>query len=233
MEHTPDGTPVGVDDPYAVGGICDHLIDDGRCRFALTRGDADPDFAAARRADDYACHVGPEEAWRACPHYRSTTDGRECARCGLAEVRLAHEDARPLVEEHHLSYRDGPGSAGGDADPADATGDATAAGAADAAGDATAGDADAADAAGDATAAGDAAGDAAERDASGDTDAGPHEITVALCRWCHAKVHGSFARIDDDASPDPEAIAEREGRRTREREESTFETARNHYDQGE
>ena len=207
MEHTPDGTPVGVDDPYAVAGICDHLTDDGRCRFALTRGDADPDFAAARRADDYACHVGPEEAWRACPHYRSTTDGRECARCGLAEVRLAHEDARPLVEEHHLSYRDGPGSAGGDADPADATGDATAAG--------------------------DAAGDAAERDASDDTDAGPHEITVALCRWCHAKVHGSFARIDDDASPDPEAIAEREGRRTREREESTFETARNRYDQGE
>ena len=207
MEHTPDGTPVGVDDPYAVAGICDHLTDDGRCRFALTRGDADPDFAAARRADDYACHVGPEEAWRACPHYRSTTDGRECARCGLAEVRLAHEDARPLVEEHHLSYRDGPGSAGGDADPADATGDATAAG--------------------------DAAGDAAERDASGDTDAGPHEITVALCRWCHAKVHGSFARIDDDASPDPEAIAEREGRRTREREESAFETARNRYDPGE
>jgi hypothetical protein len=208
MEHTPDGTPVGVDDPYAVGGICDHLTDDGRCRFALTRGDADPDFAAARRADDYACHVGPEEAWRACPHYRSTTDGRECARCGLAEVRLAHEDARPLVEEHHLSYRDGPGSAAGDADAADAVGDADAADAADAA----------ADAAGD---------------ASGDTDAGPHEITVALCRWCHAKVHGSFARIDDDASPDPEAIAEREGRRTREREESTFETARNRYDQGE
>ena len=202
MEHTPDGTPVGVDDPYAVGGICDHLTDDGRCRFALTRGDADPDFAAARRADDYACHVGPEEAWRACPHYRSTTDGRECARCGLAEVRLAHEDARPLVEEHHLSYRDGPGSAGGDADAADTAGDATTA-------------------------------DAAERDASGDTDAGPHEITVALCRWCHAKVHGSFARIDDDASPDPEAIAEREGRRTREREESTFETARNRYDPGE
>ncbi|ESS04751.1 MAG: hypothetical protein A07HR67_00480 [uncultured archaeon A07HR67] len=193
MEHTPDGTPVGVDDPYAVAGMCDHLTDDGRCRFALTRGDADPDFAAARRADDYACHVGPDEAWRACPHYRSTTDGRECARCGLAEVRLAHEDARPLVEEHHLSYRDGSGSAAGNADTAS---------------------------------------DAASN-ANGDTDAGPHEITVALCRWCHAKVHGSFARIDDDASPDPEAIAEREGRRTREREESAFETARKRYDQGE
>jgi hypothetical protein len=193
MEHTPDGTPVGVDDPYAVAGMCDHLTDDGRCRFALTRGDADPDFAAARRADDYACHVGPDEAWRACPHYRSTTDGRECARCGLAEVRLAHEDARPLVEEHHLSYRDGSDSAAGNADTAS---------------------------------------DAASN-ANGDTDAGPHEITVALCRWCHAKVHGSFARIDDDASPDPEAIAEREGRRTREREESAFETARKCYDQGE
>ncbi len=61
-------------------------------------------------------------------------------------------------------------------------------------------------------------------------DAGPHEITVALCHWCHAKVHGSIARIDDDASPDPEAIAEREGRRTRERAESAFETARERYD---
>jgi hypothetical protein len=211
MEHTPDGTPVGVDDPYAVAGMCDHLTDDGRCRFALTRGDADPDFAAARRADGYACHVGPDGAWRACPHYRSTTDGRECARCGLAEVRLAHEDARPLVEEHHLSYRDSPGSAASDAD---------AAGDADAASDA------------DATSDADAAGDAASN-ANGDVNAGPHEITVALCRWCHAKVHGSFARIDDDASPDPEAIAEREGRRTREREESAFETARKRYDQGE
>jgi len=24
MERTPDGTPVGVDDPYAVAGVCDH-----------------------------------------------------------------------------------------------------------------------------------------------------------------------------------------------------------------
>ncbi|WP_066414254.1 DUF7097 family protein [Halorubrum aethiopicum] len=181
MERTPDGTPVGVDDPYAVAGACDHLTDDGRCRFALTRAGDDPAFAAARRADDYACHVGPGGEWRACPHYRSTTDGRECARCGIAEVRLAHEDARPLVEEHHLSYGDADG--GGEIDESD----------------------------------------------DDHPDAGPHEITVALCRWCHAKVHASFARIDDDASPDPEAIAEREGRRTREREESAFETARERY----
>ncbi|MDZ5811124.1 hypothetical protein U4E84_07165 [Halorubrum sp. AD140] len=180
MEHTPDGTPVGADDPYAVAGVCDHLTDDGRCRFALTRSDDDPAFAAARRADDYACHVGPDGAWRECPHYRSTTAGRECRRCGLAEVRIAHEDARPLVEEHHLSY--GVGSSRGEAEG---------------------------------------------------RGAGPHEITVALCRWCHAKVHRSFARIDDDASPDPEAIAERERRRSKERSESAFETAGERFDENE
>ncbi|WP_424014621.1 DUF7097 family protein [Halorubrum xinjiangense] len=166
MDRTPDGTPVGVDDPYAVAGVCDHLTDDGRCRFALTRAGNDPEFAAARRADGYDCHVGADGEWPACPHYRSTTDAKTCARCGLEDVRLAHDDSRPLVEEHHLSY-------GGD-------------------------------------------------------DA--HEITVGLCRWCHAKVHKSIARIDDDASPDPEAIAEREGRRETERSASTFESASEKYD---
>ncbi|WP_144799351.1 DUF7097 family protein [Halorubrum depositum] len=184
MERTPDGTPVGVDDPYAVAGVCDHLTDEGRCRFALTRSGDDPEFAAARRADGYACHVGPGGAWRKCPHYRSTTDGRECHRCGLEEVRIAHDDARPLVEEHHLSY-------------------------------------------------GSADGGAAERETTESDDAGPHEITVALCRWCHTKVHKSFARIDDDASPDPEAIAAREGRRSREKSESAFETASERFDAGE
>ena len=188
MEHTPEGTPVGVDDPYAVAGVCDHLTDDGRCRFALTRAGDDPEFTAARRTDGYACHVGADGNWRACPHYRSTTDGRECARCGLEEVRLAGEDARPLVEEHHLSYGDA-----GDRDDAEPTDD--------------------------------------EEDGAA-PDAGPHEITVALCRWCHTKVHRSFARIDDDASPDPEAIAAREGRRTKEQAESAFETARERYDEG-
>ena len=42
-----------------------------------------------------------------------------------------------------------------------------------------------------------------------------HEITVGLCRWCHAKVHESWARVDDDASPAPEALAAREERRSR------------------
>ena len=57
-----------------------------------------------------------------------------------------------------------------------------------------------------------------------------HEITVYLCRWCHAKVHKSWARIDDDVNPDPEAIAEAEGRRSREQVEAAFETAAERYD---
>ncbi|MFB6255558.1 MAG: hypothetical protein ABEH58_02335 [Haloplanus sp.] len=183
MERTPTGTPVGVDDPYAHVDRCDHLTDDGRCRFALERtGDTggrcppssrpsagdDPEFAAARRDDDYACVAAEEDAtWRDCPHYRSTTDGRECRRCGLDEVRLAHEDARPLLEEHHLSY-------GG-------------------------------------------------REQDGDDPT--HEITVALCRWCHAKVHAGWARVDDDVNPDAEALAAREERRSKEQAEFGFRTA--------
>jgi len=60
-----------------------------------------------------------------------------------------------------------------------------------------------------------------------------HEITVYLCRWCHAKVHKSWARIDDDVNPDPEAIAEREGRRSREQSEAAFESAADRFDLGE
>ncbi|MFB6081079.1 MAG: hypothetical protein ABEJ81_08785 [Haloferacaceae archaeon] len=160
MEETPAGTSVGVDDPYDHAGRCDHLTGDGRCRLALD-GAADPAFVAARRAEGYAC-VAADGAFRDCPRYRSTTDGRECARCGLAEVRMAHDDDRPLVEEHHLSYPD--------------------------------------------------------RGAS-------PEITVALCRWCHARVHRSWARVDDDADPVPEAVAAREARRSRELGEAAFETA--------
>ena len=175
MEETPEGTPVGVDDPYAVAGRCDHVTDDGRCRYALEHAGQDPEFAAERRTDGYACVVADTEAaavedaepdWSRCPHYRSTTDAKACARCGLEEVRLAHDgDARPLVEEHHLSY-------------------------------------------------GDSAGE------------GPsHEITVGLCRWCHTKVHRSFARVDDDAAPAPEALAVRETRRGEERSEMGFQSA--------
>jgi hypothetical protein len=166
MERTPTGTPVGVDDPYAHADRCDHLTGDGRCRFALERAGDDPEFVAARRADDYDCVVAGDADWADCPHYRSTTDGRECRRCGLDEVRLAHEDARPLLEEHHLSY------------------------------------------------------------GSGDDGDGPApEITVALCRWCHAKVHAGWARIGDDVNPDAEALAAREERLSKEQAEFGFRTA--------
>jgi len=60
-----------------------------------------------------------------------------------------------------------------------------------------------------------------------------HEITVTLCRWCHAKVHDSWARVEDDAAPDPEAIAARERRRSRERREAEFRSAADRYDPGD
>ncbi|MBB6647544.1 DUF7097 family protein [Halobellus ruber] len=178
MQETPTGTPVGVDDPYDHAGVCDHLTDDGRCRFALTRAGDDPEFAAERRAADYDCVAAGDAEFHECPHYRSTSDGRECVRCGLESVRIAFDDSRPLLEEHHLSYGE-TGSEGGDSD--------------------------------------------------GDTS---HEITVALCRWCHAKIHNSFARIDDDAPPDPEAVAAREERRAKEHSEMSFTTARERRDDG-
>ncbi len=169
MERTPNGTPVGVDDPYEIAGVCDHLTSDGRCRLALQHAGVDPSFAAERAADDYACHVGDDGEWADCRHYRSTTNDRACERCGLEEVRMAHDERQALLEEHHLSYADGDGTS--------------------------------------------------------------HEITVSLCRWCHAKVHNSFGRVDDDASPDPEAIAERESRRAAEQQELGFDSAHSRFEQ--
>jgi hypothetical protein len=218
MEKTPSGTSVGVDDPYAHVDRCDHCTDEGRCRFAVEQGDRDPEFADARSRDGFQCPVvseapsastertGPEATrehgrldeegltgpwdWADCPHFRCRNRDRECARCGLEEVRLAHDDERPLLEEHHLSYADAVASETGEGD--------------------------------------DRAGD------SSDTGDGPtHEITVYLCRWCHAKIHDSWARIDDDVNPDPEAIAEREGRRSREQEELGFQSAAERYERGD
>ncbi|WP_144902052.1 DUF7097 family protein [Halobellus captivus] len=181
MEETPTGTPVGVDDPYEHAGVCDHLTGDGRCRFALNHAGRDPEFSAARRAAGYDCVAADDEGeFRDCPHYRSTTDARECVRCGLEAVRIAHDDSRSLLEEHHLSY-----------------------------------------------------GESGQRSARDDAGVGreiSHEITVALCRWCHAKIHRSFARIDDDVEPDPEAFAAREARRSKEHSEFGFDTARERRD---
>jgi len=172
MERTPEGTPVGVDDPYAAVERCDFLTDDGRCRYAAEHGHDDPAFARERHADGLRCPAADpdgEWAWADCPKFRATDSARECRRCGLEERRLAGEDTRPLLEEHHLEYADD------------------------------------------------------------DRKACAHEITVSLCRWCHAKVHGSWARIDDEATPDPDAIAAAEGRRSRERSELSFDSAADRY----
>lgn len=198
MEKTDAGTTVGVDDPYAVADRCDYLTSGGKCRYALEHsstspasqaqqdaveyGDHDPDFAAERRAEEFQCPVagdpdeegptGPWE-WADCPHFRCRLHDRECVRCGLTEERMAHDDERPLLEEHHLSYAE-----------------------------------------------------SSDRGSGGTS----HEITVYLCRWCHAKVHDSWARIDDDVNPDPEAVAERETRRARQQAELGFESAAEQYD---
>ena len=172
MEKTPKGTSVGVDDPYAVVERCDFVTDDGRCRYAAEHGHNDPEFARERHEDDLRCPAADPDGdweWSDCPHFRVRQRSRECLRCGLEERRLAHDDERPLLEEHHLEYHDD------------------------------------------------------------DRRETAHEITVFLCRWCHAKVHDSWARIDDDASPDPEAIAQAEGRRSKEQAEFGFESAAERY----
>jgi len=71
-----------------------------------------------------------------------------------------------------------------------------------------------------------AEGSRSEGASTADDDARPsHEITVFLCRWCHAKVHDSWASLDDPASPDSEALAAREERRSREQAELEFASA--------
>jgi hypothetical protein len=185
MEKTDAGTSVGVDDPYRFVERCDHLTDEGKCRFAVEQGDRDPQFARERRNEEYQCPVaggvdeegltGPWD-WPECPHFRARDPGEECVRCGLDEQRMAHGDERPLLEEHHLSYAEG------------------------------------------------------STEGSGDPD---HEITVSLCRWCHAKVHDSWARIDDEVNPDPEAIAQRESRQARQQAELSFDTAAERFDSDE
>ncbi len=167
MEQTPEGTSVGVDDPYEHAGVCDHLTGEGTCRFAFERFEADPTFARQRRDDGYACPVVSEDTdehwdWKDCPHFRSRSTERECERCGLTERRMAHDDSRPLLEEHHLCYPESVTS---------------------------------------------------------------HEITVYLCRWCHARIHNSWGRVTDDVEPSPEALAAREDRRSRELDELEFSSA--------
>lgn len=206
MEKAPGGTSVGVEDPYAHVDRCDHLTDEGTCRWAVEHGHHDPAFADERSREEFRCPVAgqPDESgltgpwdWADCPHFRCRNHDRECVRCGLEARRMAHSDERPLLEEHHLSYRSGTNEGVANT-TADADGEAGAA----------------------------SPSSAADGDEAGEPS---HEITVLLCRWCHAKVHNSWARIDDDVGPDPEAIARREERRTRERAELDFESAADRY----
>jgi len=193
MEKTEAGTTVGVQDPYAYVDRCDHCTDEGQCRFAVEHGDRDPEFADELSRRDFQCPVvgNPLEdglagpwSWADCPHMRARNRDRECIRCGLEAKRSAHDDERPLLEEHHLSY------------PERATSKSR----------------------------GHQDSDQGQIDLS-------HEITVYLCRWCHAKVHNSWARLDDPANPDPEAIAARERRRSREQAELSFQSAAERRDE--
>ena len=177
MRKTPRGTTVGVDDPYEFVDRCDHVTDDGLCRFAVEHAHVDPEFAAERETEGYRCLALATEsvdesdpAWRRCPHFSCRNAGTACVRCGLERRPDHHSDARPLLETHHLSYPD-------------------------------------------------------ESPPQSKADDPLHEITVELCRWCHAKVHSSWASLADDVRPDPEAIAERETRRGREMDELDFDTA--------
>jgi len=218
VKKTPTGTSVGVDDPYEHAGPCDHVTGDGKCRYAFDHPEHDPEFADERASDDYRCPAADGDwAWRDCPHYRHTSDAKACARCGLEERRNAHTDARPLLEEHHLEYAAERSEAAGHASGSELR------------------ERHASHADERSEAAGHASGsELRERHVS---DAGPtggrarddedvgHEITVVLCRWCHSAVHDSWARIDDDANPSPEALAAAEGRRSEELDELGFETA--------
>ncbi|RRJ31162.1 hypothetical protein EIK79_07975 [Halocatena pleomorpha] len=65
----------------------------------------------------------------------------------------------------------------------------------------------------------------ADREAEENAQPPTHEITVTLCRWCHARVHDSWARVDDAVSPSKAAIAAREARRTCEQAEFEFQSA--------
>ena len=210
MEKTPSGTSVGVDDPYEHAGLCDHLTDEGKCRYAFEHPQHDLEFARERREDEYRCPVVEEGDWADCPHYRCRNRDRECVRCGLEERRMAHSDERPLLEEHHLSY-------GGELRSSDASGARSA--------DATGGSERSRSEEG-----GSERSRSEDEGNEGDEDGLTHEITVYLCRWCHAKIHDSWARIDDDVNPDPEALAAAEDRRSREQSEATFESAADRYD---
>ncbi|WP_323191781.1 hypothetical protein [Halostella sp. PRR32] len=206
MEKTPEGTSVGVDDPYEHADVCDHLTDDGRCRFAFDHPEQDRDFARKRREDEFACPVVDPDADVSCPGEEASgrgpggdsdrdesavdsarSPGGDWAWADCPHFRSRNSDRECIrcgLDERRMAHSD-------------------------------------------------------ERplleehhlsySQAGDTLS--HEITVYLCRWCHAKVHQSWARVTDDASPDTAAIAAKEERRSKEQSELGFESAADRYDE--
>ncbi len=173
MKKTPKGTPVGVDDPYIYVDKCDHLTGEGLCRLILENRDVEGSFQVELERGDYVCPVVEQKwKWENCPYFRYRANQKRCARCGLEERLNAHDNSRPLLERHHLSY------------------------------------------------AGERVGGGEQMD---------HEIIVILCRWCHAKVHKSGARINDEVEPDRKALEMMEERKSAEMNETKFESARERH----
>ncbi|WP_254280011.1 DUF7097 family protein [Haloarcula marina] len=204
MEKAPGGTSVGVDDPYDHVDRCDFVTDEGKCRWAREHGHHDPAFANARSAEDFRCPaaVGPD----------GDPDDAEWDWADCSHFRCRNRDREcircGLAERRMAHSEERPLLEEHHLSYSEAREAGT-----------------------DERPSGRPDGERGESpDGESDEAALSHEITVYLCRWCHAKVHGSWARIDDDASPDPEAIAEREGRRSREQSEMGFQSAAERFD---
>ena len=177
MKLTPRGTPVGVENPYEYVSKCDHLTGSGMCRLMFEDGHIDLTFREMLQKNEFNCPVvSGEWEWKDCPKFRFRTNGKVCARCGLEEHLNSHDNSRPLLEKHHLSY----------AEP--------------------------------------------EGGKIPDREDMSHEITITLCRWCHAKVHKAGVRIDDCVEPDLKAIKMAYGRKKIEDEETVFKSARERYE---
>ncbi|MFC7216373.1 hypothetical protein ACFQO4_20145 [Saliphagus sp. GCM10025334] len=209
MEKTPRGTSVGVDDPYAFAGVCDHLTSDGKCRYAFDHYQHDPEFARERAEADYACVVADAEgdcigchgASEPTSNASDGLDGLDAndhgegsdasqpsswAACPRFRSRTTEREcARCGLEERRLGQVPDESTISGERPLLEEH----------------------------------------HLSYARDGETVGHEITIYLCRWCHAKVHNSWARITDDVAPDPEALAEREGRRSLEQSELGFETA--------
>ncbi|WP_135301996.1 DUF7097 family protein [Haloarcula amylovorans] len=216
MEKAPGGTSVGVDDPYDHVDRCDFVTDEGKCRWAREHGQHDPEFANARSAEEFRCPaaVGPSETQRVSdqssgecetrdPRVDGDPEGAEWDWSDCPHFRCRNRD-RECIRCGLEERR----MAHSDERPLLEEHHLSYS---------------------------EAREERREpRDSeSAEEDNPAHEITVYLCRWCHSKVHGSWARIDDDVNPDPEAIAEKEGRRTKEQSELGFQSAAERYDNGE